>query len=322
MKFPTGKNRGLYDKRFYNMSMERIYEFLLANPDDKANGKTQSFDIHIFRGTGDTVDAPEGAMVDADGNWVIVVNGDGDSIEIPQESKDDGSAPEPMSPKKIQIDIKRDLKAAEECGSGHGAGDIQGHEKRVATPKADRVKDDWSILTQFVIMNATADYSYSRPNRSYLGRGLIVPGMQSGMINIVIVVDTSGSIDKNALNLFASNIELIRKQIGDHILTLIFCDTSIPKDANGIPIVETFNADQEIVWMTPGGGGTSFKPPFEWVANNMPDPPSCLVYFTDGDYNGRSGAPPAQEPEYPVLWALWGSKKRQAWGVNLPLTGL
>jgi predicted metal-dependent peptidase len=309
MKFPTGRNRGLYDKRFWNMSMERIYDFLINNPNDKANGKEAKFDIHIFRGTGESEDAPEGATVDEDGNWVLVVDGSGNPIEIPQEVKDAGEAPEPLNPKQVQLDIKRDLKSSGYGGTEAGKG--KGADARVAIAKPDQVKDDWSILTQFIVMNAAADYSYRRPNRSYLSRGLIVPGLRSSTINIVIVVDTSGSIRQEALNLFASNIELIRKQIGDHTLTLIFCDDEIQK-------VETFDANQEVLWVTRGGGGTSFKPPFEWVSNNLPDPPSCMVYFTDGMCGGEV---PQQPPGYPVLWALWGPKQKQPWGVSLDLQG-
>jgi predicted metal-dependent peptidase len=87
------------------------------------------------------------------------------------------------------------------------------------------------------------------------------------------------------------------------------CDDEIQK-------VEVFDANQEIMWQTRGGGGTSFDPPFEWVAANLVDPPSCLVYFTDGCHNGS--VPPGA-PGYPVLWALWGPKKKQAWGTNLEL---
>jgi predicted metal-dependent peptidase len=311
MKFPTGKNRGLYDKRFYNMSMEKIYDFLVKNPNDRANGKQQNFDIHIFRGSGD---APEGAKVDEDGNWVLVVNGDGEPIEIPQE---DDNAPEPMDPRQLEIDIKRDIRASGYGGTGAGQG--HGTDRRIATPQADKVKDSWDHLNQFITMNAAADYSYSRPNRSYLSRGLIVPGLHSSSINIVIVIDTSGSIKKDALNLFASNVELIRQQLGDHTLTLIMCDDRIPTDASGTPIVRTFDVGQQVIWETVGGGGTSFIPPFEWVDENLADQPSCLVYFTDGVCFGRV---PKQAPGYPVLWALWGKKERQPWGVNLPLIGM
>jgi predicted metal-dependent peptidase len=215
-----------------------------------------------------------------------------------------------VNPKKIQVDIKRDLQASGYGGTEAGKG--KGNDNRVATPQADKVKDDWSLLTQFVIMNAAADYSYRRPNRSYLSRGLIVPGLKSSTINIVIVVDTSGSINRSAFDLFASNVELIRKQLGDHTLTLIFCDDEIQK-------VETFDANQEVVWTVRGGGGTSFKPPFRWIADNLVDPPSCMVYFTDGCCGGDV---PNTAPEYPVLWALWGPKRKQPWGVNLELSDM
>jgi hypothetical protein len=313
MKFPTGKNRGLYDKRFSNMSMERIYEFLRQHPDDKANGeKLKSFDVHIFRGagTGDPGDVPEGAITDKDGNWVLVVDSNGDPVEISQEAKDAGTAPEPMSPKKVQIAIKRDLQVQV---SGDEAGSGKGYKNLAAAPRADKVKDSWEHLTQFVLMNAAADYSYSRPSRSYLSRGVIVPGLKTSTINIVIVVDTSGSIEQSALDLFASNIELIRKQVGDHTLTLIFCDDEIQGD------VDVYDANQDVVWSTCGGGGTSFKPPFKWVEDNMVDPPSVLLYFTDG----LAGSDvPTQAPGYPVLWALWGRKKHQHFGVNLELQGM
>jgi predicted metal-dependent peptidase len=51
----------------------------------------------------------------------------------------------------------------------------------------------------------------------------------------------------------------------------------------------------------PGGGGTDFRPVFEWLdaAGCRPD---ALVYFTDacGDF---PGAP----PPYPVLWLVKGN---------------
>jgi predicted metal-dependent peptidase len=294
------------------MSMERIYDFLVQNPNDVANGKRQSFDIHIFRGTGMGGDAPEGAMVDEDGNWVIVVKGDGTVIDIPQEDKDNGTAPEPIDPQDLQTDIKRDLKAASYGGIGTAAGEGTADNNRTATAKPDQVNDDWSILTQFIVMNASADYSYRRPNRSYLSRGLVIPGLKSSTLKIVIVVDTSGSINQTALNAFASNVELIRKQIGDHELVLIFCDDAIKG-------VETFGYNEEVVWKTKGGGGTSFKPPFKWVEDNMVDPPGCLVYFTDGVAGGRV---PQSAPNYPVLWALWGPQEAQPWGTNLRLSSV
>ena len=30
-----------------------------------------------------------------------------------------------------------------------------------------------------------------------------------------------------------------------------------------------------------GRGGTSFRPVFEWIANELDAPPECLIYMTD-----------------------------------------
>jgi predicted metal-dependent peptidase len=47
-----------------------------------------------------------------------------------------------------------------------------------------------------------------------------------------------------------------------------------------------------------GGGGTSFKPAFKWIEENLNE---CLglIYITDG-----YGEYPEQEPNFQVLWVL------------------
>ena len=46
-----------------------------------------------------------------------------------------------------------------------------------------------------------------------------------------------------------------------------------------------------------GGGGTDFRPVFEWV-ERQGVAPCCLVYLTDLLCNRF----PDQTPDYPVLW--------------------
>ena len=49
-----------------------------------------------------------------------------------------------------------------------------------------------------------------------------------------------------------------------------------------------------------GGGGTDFRPVFDWVASE-PDP-CCLIYFTDLECDRF----PSDAPDYPVLWVQTG----------------
>jgi predicted metal-dependent peptidase len=52
-----------------------------------------------------------------------------------------------------------------------------------------------------------------------------------------------------------------------------------------------------------GGGGTDFRPAFDWVADRDLRP-ACLVYLTDLACN-RFPDP----PDYPVLWACMGEEE-------------
>ena len=58
----------------------------------------------------------------------------------------------------------------------------------------------------------------------------------------------------------------------------------------------------------PGRGGTDFRPAFEHVAG-LPEVPKCMVYLTDGD-----GVCPTVEPDWPVLWVLYGGCDKMPFG--------
>jgi predicted metal-dependent peptidase len=61
-----------------------------------------------------------------------------------------------------------------------------------------------------------------------------------------------------------------------------------------------------------GGGGTDFRPVFDWVeAENRS--PNMLVYFTDAE-----GDFPKMPPNYPVIWLVKG-KGGVPWGERVQL---
>ena len=70
------------------------------------------------------------------------------------------------------------------------------------------------------------------------------------------------------------------------------CNTRITK-------VDEYYQEDRISPHVQAGGGTSFKPPFEYV-DKYDLEPEFLIYFTDG-YCSRY----ADEPDYPVLWVLY-----------------
>ena len=75
-------------------------------------------------------------------------------------------------------------------------------------------------------------------------------------------------------------------------LTAIYCDSM----AQGVEVLTPFDTPKP-----KGGGGTDFKPPFDYIeANNLN--PIAVVYMTDGFC---SSFPEMQS--YPVLWAVIGN---------------
>ena len=83
-----------------------------------------------------------------------------------------------------------------------------------------------SLLAQYLSVTARNDYSYTRPS-SRRGDPAILPGMRSEEIDLVVAVDTSGSIDDAEINQFFDEINAIKGQIRARVV-LLCCDTEIP----------------------------------------------------------------------------------------------
>ncbi len=166
--------------------------------------------------------------------------------------------------------------------------------QEIANPKLD-----WrTILRRFIEMSAKNDYTWSPPNRRFIHLGLFLPSLRSEELKeIVIAVDTSGSIGQAELDQFAGEINGILEEF-ETVATVIYCDSKIA----GVEVFdrETLPVKLQLV----GGGGTNFRPPFEWIEENGVTP-TCLVYLTDLECSRF----PA-EPAFPVLWVSTGDGGR------------
>jgi len=150
-----------------------------------------------------------------------------------------------------------------------------------------------TILADFVQRTARNDYSWQRINRVHAQRGIFMPGVQSNELPAVVVaVDTSGSIDQETLAAFTGAVSdiLATYQTVAHV---VFCDSHVQR------VDEYRSEDLPIRWNdAPGGGGTDFRPVFDWIEKEGIEP-AALVYLTDG-----YGSFPADEPDYPTIWAM------------------
>jgi len=147
------------------------------------------------------------------------------------------------------------------------------------------------LLRHFLEQAVSNDYSWMAPCRRYLASGLCLPGLHSRELGPVVV---AGSIDNHALNQFASEISAILDSY-DTIVNVVYCDRAVKGH-------ESFERQDLPLKLTPvGGGGTDFRPVFEWVETQEVEP-CVLVYLTDLECNRF----PEKEPEYPVMWVKTG----------------
>ncbi|HID48443.1 MAG TPA: hypothetical protein EYP40_02330, partial [Chromatiales bacterium] len=164
-----------------------------------------------------------------------------------------------------------------------------------------------NLLARYMTAIARDDYSYTRPS-TRRGDPAIYPSLRSAQIDIVIALDTSGSISETEIQQFISEVDAVKGQLRARI-TLHACDSVLA--GNGPWVYEPW---EEFVRPDDlqGGGGTSFVPIFEW-AQGLDRRPDLLVYFTDAE-----GAFPETVPEFPVIWLVKG-RHPVPWGQRIQL---
>lgn len=163
-----------------------------------------------------------------------------------------------------------------------------------------------ALLSRYLMSVARDDYSFQRSARR--DGDALLPRLASGAINVVVALDTSGSIGDEEMRAFASEVNALKGQVQAH-LVLHACDAELspagpwhfaPWDPLTLPATLS------------GGGGTRFTPVFEWIDREQLRP-DLLLYFTDAQ-----GEFPAAPPAYPVIWLVKG-RAGVPWGERIQL---
>jgi predicted metal-dependent peptidase len=161
-------------------------------------------------------------------------------------------------------------------------------------------KVDWrEVLRQFLSRHARNGYSWSPPNRRYIHQGLYLPGLRSEELgDVVIAIDTSGSIGAREVARFAAEVEGILESF-DCQVSLVYHDSAVQR------VQHWTSNDGPLVLEPVGGGGTSHRCIFDWIEGEGMQP-ACVVCLTDL-FTEFPDPPPA----LPVLWAVVGSNPSQ-----------
>jgi predicted metal-dependent peptidase len=164
---------------------------------------------------------------------------------------------------------------------------------------------DWRECTREFVQTycAGSDFgSWRRPNRRFLGAGFYMPsGVSERIGELVVAIDTSGSIDQAALTEFLSELVGIVRDAKPERIRLLYWGSVVVAD-------EVYESDQmgNIVNATKpaDGGGTDPQCIPEYMAKHNINP-QAVVVLTDG-YVPNWG-----QWAHPVLWCIKGNRGAQ-----------
>ncbi|NDY74491.1 hypothetical protein DO021_21680 [Desulfobacter hydrogenophilus] len=151
------------------------------------------------------------------------------------------------------------------------------------------------LLARFIQQSARSDYTWSQPNRRYIHQDIYFPALVSDQLpEMAVAVDTSGSIRPEELERFSAELSAILSMNPARV-HILFNDLTVSRYETVCPWDLPFD-------FTPkGGGGTDFRPVFQFIDENQITP-FCLIFFSDMECRLF----PAQAPDYPVLWIRTG----------------
>jgi predicted metal-dependent peptidase len=133
------------------------------------------------------------------------------------------------------------------------------------------------------------DYTLLPPSKKFLHMNLYIPSSVSQRFNLVVAIDTSGSVDEKLLGEFLKELNFLTNTISNYQIELLLCDDKIL-------VHKTFYSGDILEVEIKGGGATDFRPVFEFVERELEDV-KLLIYFSD-----LEGIFAKEEPNYAVKW--------------------
>lgn len=144
------------------------------------------------------------------------------------------------------------------------------------------------LLTRFLTSMIKEDYTWAKPNKRFFPQHYL-PSQNSPTIgDIVVAIDTSGSVSDKDLREMLSEIQDIREVYRPDSLKIIDCDWEIHN------VFDVDKHDNILDLKFTGGGGTSFHPVIDYCDTHQPQ---VLIYFTD-----LYAVQLTEEPAYPIMW--------------------
>jgi len=258
-----------------------------------------------------TGDGDEDSEQDGDGAGDDFGDGEQDGSDDAQAASENGGndfphSPPPETEESLERDWQKKLVRAAQLAAAHGR--CPGAMESLIGDLLNPVIPWQQFFLSFVSEIIREDYSFSVPDRRFIpvirdgvwSAGVFLPDLYDEGKEVVVILDTSGSISDDQLQSFASEAKGILASKGITKMRLMACDTRIVYD-------EVLGPHDEVPLTWGGRGGTDFRPPIKRLEEEGFGQYVGIVYFTDlaGDY-------PEREPPIPLLWIVKRTDRNMA----------
>ena len=164
-------------------------------------------------------------------------------------------------------------------------------------------KKNWKELLRDYVSATCAGKDYStwrKPNRRYVGMDMLMPSSISESVGeLVLAIDTSGSIGQRELNKFLTEVKGVCDQVHPSKVHIIYWDTEVCKHE----IYMDKDVDDIVKSTKPAGGGGTMVECVPQFLNEHGIKPECVIVLTDGYLGGSWG-----QWSVPVLWCIQDNK--------------
>ncbi len=279
----------LQEKRFRGMSAEQIYALLTqedggqgsSSPHNGGSSEKAASQEDLRTTSDDSQGAPTPKAPETPGGY-------GQVLDVPNTDRPGATATAEQireQEREWRIAVQEAQSAAKMAGKCP-----IGVER--AFEAAEQSSVNWKeTLRRCFSETLATDYTWSRPNRRFIGSGLYLPGMRKESAGeLAIGIDCSGSIANRTLSLFAAELAALVEENHPERVHVLYFDTEVQR-------VDVFEFGQHIQLAPKGGGGTDFRTVFTYLETEQIEP-HAVVFLTD-----LCGRFPEQEPHWPVIWA-------------------
>jgi len=246
VQLPKG---GLYDPQYHNMSMREVYKLLKSKKGGGGGGGTPDKEGEKGSGSGG-------------GEYEFDKHDFGKPMTQEEAKEMDG---------KIDRAIREGALLAGRLGI-----DLPRSISDLLNPVIDWKKE----LADFVTSSCKGkdEYTWRKFNRRVISNDIYLPTVENETIGeVVVAIDTSGSIGQEQLNEFASELVSICEAVSPDAVRILWWDTKVHGEQ-----LFTDNYDQIGSMLKPlGGGGTRVSSVAEYI-NKKKINAECVLVFTDG----------------------------------------